>query len=251
MKKLYRKGTVHPSPPPLVSSSDNTLALAFLPPTILTLAVALSPQDREVLAYLISCASSSSSSFAGTPNGSAKRRSNTSSGNNSYGNSSPSASAAASQSARRSTKTDQHPASFNCYCFGCYMSYWIRWDSSPNRQLIHEIIDAFEQEGSSSSAVQKGKTKKEKRKKNNKGSPVKSNGHETGQQAVMKKNISSELLPLPATGGGSTPAMEEEVNEVENSGESSDDGSSMEGGEGTSVRRFMGFLGEKIWGMWN
>ncbi|KAL0669619.1 hypothetical protein Bca4012_032323 [Brassica carinata] len=25
-----------------------------------------------------------------------------------------------------------------------YRIYWIRWDSSPNRKLIHEIIDAFE-----------------------------------------------------------------------------------------------------------
>ncbi|XP_074303457.1 uncharacterized protein LOC141637934 [Silene latifolia] len=24
------------------------------------------------------------------------------------------------------------------------LAYWARWDSSPNRQLIHEIIDAFE-----------------------------------------------------------------------------------------------------------
>ncbi|KAJ6737888.1 F12F1.11-RELATED [Salix koriyanagi] len=49
MKKLYCKGTVHPSTPII---SDH---LSFLPVTILTLAAALSPEDREVLAYLISC----------------------------------------------------------------------------------------------------------------------------------------------------------------------------------------------------
>ncbi|KAJ4969196.1 hypothetical protein NE237_015897 [Protea cynaroides] len=37
-----------------------------------------------------------------------------------------------------------HPASFNCNCFRCYMSYWVQWDSSPNHQIIHEILDGFE-----------------------------------------------------------------------------------------------------------
>lgn len=134
------------------------------------------------------------------------------------------------------------------------MSYWIRWDSSPNRQLIDEIIDTFEQDGpSSSSLAQKGKSKskKEKRRKNNKGLPEKSNGNQTGQQDVMKRSC-SELLPLSEVAGGSrsTQEMVDEVNEVESREDSSDD-DGRDGREETSVRRFMGFLGEKIWSIWN
>ncbi|KAH1243846.1 hypothetical protein GmHk_07G020838 [Glycine max] len=111
MKKLYRKGTVHPSPspsPPTISDH-----LSFLPAAILTLTLSLSSEDREVLAYLISC--SSNNNFSGNP--------------------------------RRKPKVvadGDHPPLFNCSCFRCYMSYWVRWNSSPNHQLIHEIIDAFE-----------------------------------------------------------------------------------------------------------
>ena len=43
-----------------------------------------------------------------------------------------------------SQKSGDHPPLFNCNCFRCYTSYWVKWDSSSNRQLIHEIIDAFE-----------------------------------------------------------------------------------------------------------
>ncbi|KAJ0080968.1 hypothetical protein Patl1_09826 [Pistacia atlantica] len=96
MKKLYRKGTVHPSPPII---SDH---LSFLPATILTLTAALSPEDREVLAYLISC---SNHNICVVNN---------------------------SQSQRKNNNTQK-----DCECFA-------RWDASPNRQLIHEIIDAFE-----------------------------------------------------------------------------------------------------------
>jgi hypothetical protein len=32
-----------------------------------------------------------------------------------------------------------------CGCCGCYKSFWARWDASPNRHLIHRIIDAVEE----------------------------------------------------------------------------------------------------------
>nr|GMC83687.1 uncharacterized protein LOC109167056 [Ipomoea batatas] len=109
MKKLYRKGTVFPSPP-LVSDQ-----LAFLPAAIFTLTAALSQEDRQVLAYLLSCPSGN---FSTT-----------------HKNSSPSGKGGGGA---------DHPPSFNCFCFNCYRSYWARWDSSPNRQLIDEIIEAYE-----------------------------------------------------------------------------------------------------------
>ncbi|KAJ4827183.1 hypothetical protein Tsubulata_030174 [Turnera subulata] len=37
------------------------------------------------------------------------------------------------------TVNDNHKAPvFDCDCFDCYTSYWFRWDSSPNRELIHQ-----------------------------------------------------------------------------------------------------------------
>ncbi|OMO49381.1 hypothetical protein CCACVL1_31042 [Corchorus capsularis] len=56
MKTPYRKlGKVHPSPPPPTIADS----LSLLPETILTLTAALSLEDKQVLAYLISCSGSS------------------------------------------------------------------------------------------------------------------------------------------------------------------------------------------------
>ncbi|URD72914.1 hypothetical protein MUK42_24257 [Musa troglodytarum] len=38
-----------------------------------------------------------------------------------------------------------HPAQLGCRCFWCYKSFWVRWDASPNRHVIHFIIDAVEE----------------------------------------------------------------------------------------------------------
>eukprot|EP00268_Persea_americana_P056042 TRINITY_DN6566_c0_g1_i1.p1 TRINITY_DN6566_c0_g1~~TRINITY_DN6566_c0_g1_i1.p1 ORF type:complete len:222 (-),score=30.42 TRINITY_DN6566_c0_g1_i1:370-1035(-) len=100
MKKLCTKngkGKIHPSP--------SLSALSLLPSAILTLASALSPDDQEVLAYLILH---------------------------------PTITTTAS-----STKKCSRPT-FHCGCFDCYTRFWIRWDSSPNRHLIHQAIDHFE-----------------------------------------------------------------------------------------------------------
>lgn len=201
MKKLYRKGAVHPSPPII---SDQ---LSFLPATILTLTAALSPEDREVLAYLISC-SSSNNTFSGNP--------------------------------RRSTTAENdgdHAPLFSCSCFRCYMSYWVRWDSSPNRQLIHEIIDAFEEW-----LAQKGGKKKNN---NNGGRKEKRNKRGSNRQpAELTRN---EL----AVSSESTESTESE-SVVESSGNKSvgEGGERVEEEEKGSVRRFMSFIGERIWGAW-
>lgn len=34
---------------------------------------------------------------------------------------------------------------FDCECFDCYTSYWFRWDSSPDKDLIHQAIEEFEE----------------------------------------------------------------------------------------------------------
>ncbi|GAB4838927.1 hypothetical protein Ancab_028459 [Ancistrocladus abbreviatus] len=52
---------------------------------------------------------------------------------------------------RNSRKNKKQPPSphksplFNCGCFDCYTSYWLRWDLSPNREFIHQVIEAFEE----------------------------------------------------------------------------------------------------------
>ncbi|XP_076892311.1 uncharacterized protein LOC143544010 [Bidens hawaiensis] len=39
---------------------------------------------------------------------------------------------------------------FDCDCFDCYTNYWFRWDTSANRELIHQVIEAFEENLTSS-----------------------------------------------------------------------------------------------------
>ncbi|KAK1306969.1 hypothetical protein QJS10_CPA10g01927 [Acorus calamus] len=88
VKKLYKTGKIHPSPPP---SGDLGHRLSILPAAILTLTAVLSPEDREVLAYLLSSAAEG------------------------FGHRKPG-----------------------------YTTFWARWDASPNRHVIHDIIDAYE-----------------------------------------------------------------------------------------------------------
>jgi len=207
MKKLYRKGTVHPSPsssPPPPTISDH---LSFLPATILTLTLSLSPEDREVLAYLLSCSSSNN-----------HNNNNFSKNHNHH---------------RRNPKVvvdGDHAPLFNCSCFRCYMSYWVRWNSSPNHQLIHEIIDAFEDSLTHT-------TKPSRKDKRNK------RGSKTKPSELTRSEFHSspsEALPEGSSNGGGD-GSEVEV------GEGGDGGGDEEKG---SVRRFVSFIGERIWGAW-
>ncbi|XP_061339848.1 uncharacterized protein LOC133286444 [Gastrolobium bilobum] len=208
MKKLYRKGTVHPSPPTI---SDQ---LSFLPATILTLTVALSPQDREVLAYLISC---SSNNFSGNP-----RRTNA--------------------AVPKGVVDGDHPPLFNCSCFRCYMSYWVRWDTSPNHQLIHEIIDAFED-----SLAQTAKTAKNnngngrKDKRNKRASNNKSTELNSSESVSPQHNASVESESVGESSNSNVSGGDVEVDEAGDGGENEEKG---------SVRRFVSFIGERIWGGW-
>ncbi|XVF81550.1 hypothetical protein PTKIN_Ptkin15bG0163700 [Pterospermum kingtungense] len=187
MKKLNRKGQVHPSPPPPPATITDHLSM--LPATILSLTAALSLQDKEVLAYLISC-SSSSSSLATTT---------TTTSNNFHG----------------------HDSTFECYCFRCYMCFWARWDSSPNRQLIHEIIEAYEE------VLQFQDQKKQVKKKNKKG----------------RRNGVCFHDPNHGNDHG---------NDQGNSGEDSvggEDGEVVEAEIG-SIMKIVGFIRDSVWEAW-
>jgi hypothetical protein len=108
MKKLCQGGKkgrrVHPAP------ADAAVPVA-LPAAALALASALTAEEQEVLAYLLSCGG------AAVVGGRPRRR------------------------------RGPHPPEMGCACFGCYQCFWARWDASPNSHLIHRIIDAVEDGG--------------------------------------------------------------------------------------------------------
>lgn len=215
MKKLYRKSTVHPTP-----SVVSEHLLSFLPAAILTLTAALSPADREVLAYLISC---SSVSFSGS-----QRRT-----------------AAQKTTAAAAVGGGDHAACFSCSCFRCYMSYWAKWDASPNRQLIHEVIDAFEE--SLLKESRKEKNRKERRKGKNVKSGVLSEQKNSDTSLTATDfgfTESNAAAELGGDGGGGRREEEEEEEEMD------EDNAEEEEFEKGSMRRFVSFLGERIWSVW-
>ncbi|KAF3335148.1 hypothetical protein FCM35_KLT19655 [Carex littledalei] len=91
---------IHPSPSPSPSQVS-----AVLPVAVAALATALSPQEKDVLFYLLFAASGEPSNLRRSP---------------------------------------EHSPDLACGCFSCYKVFWERWDASPNRQVIHEIIEKVE-----------------------------------------------------------------------------------------------------------
>ncbi|XP_039070425.1 uncharacterized protein LOC120217357 [Hibiscus syriacus] len=103
------------------------------------------------------------------------------------------------------------------------MSYWGKWDSSPNRHLIHEIIGAFEDELARS---KKTETKSKKERKTKGGSAADDNS--VGLKET--KEDSGELNtvePRNGRGGGCGDGGEE-------------------GTEKGPVRRLVYFIGKNI-----
>ncbi|ESQ29156.1 hypothetical protein EUTSA_v10024108mg [Eutrema salsugineum] len=188
MKKLGRKGTVHPSP---ATKSDDQF-LSLLPVAILSLVAALSAEDREVLAYLIS--------NSGDPNRISRLKKN------------------------KANEDDHHHSPlFLCDCFSCYTSYWVRWDSSPNRQLIHEIIDAFED------SLEMKKKRKDRRKRSGK-SCVRVNSVVPSRLSELDSSL-DELVGGDSVGDGNCGGGEVEK-------------------EKGSVEKIMSFIGQKFSGVW-
>ncbi|KAJ9676593.1 hypothetical protein PVL29_021887 [Vitis rotundifolia] len=116
--KIKRKGKVYPSSSSSSSSYKDAISVfKLLPATILALASALSVDDREVLAYMIT-----RSMTTANPSSIIERQ-------------------------KKKCKTPHNVQKlplFECGCFDCYTSFWFRWDSSPDRELIHHAIEAFE-----------------------------------------------------------------------------------------------------------
>ncbi|CAN1843351.1 hypothetical protein LINPERHAP1_LOCUS37135 [Linum perenne] len=191
MKNPYKKGKVHPTPsqspppPPPPSAATTAAFLSLLPAAILSLAAALSPQDKEVLAYLISSCHIS---------------------------------AAAGQ---RKSKSKEHAPTFECSCFRCYTTFWARWDASPNRHVIHDIIEAYEDSQMTSSPTTTSTRQRRSRKRS----------------ASRRKESGGEMAAVEA------------VEKV-----SSDDASFEDGGDGgdvekSAVRKIVSFVGDRISGI--
>lgn len=227
MKKLYKKGTVHPSPQ--IKSDDQLLSL--LPVAIFSLAAVLSPQDREVLAYLISTAS-----YSGERNFTSRVN---------------------KTKPRIVSHFDNHSPLFHCDCFSCYTSYWVRWDSSPSRQLIHEIIDAFEDSLEKKKQRKNKKNingKKDRRKRSVKSPALVSSSFGTndipsqlsessGSSCPCKCTSSSELVDGTGSCNGCLVSKEEF-----RAGDVGEEAAEEE--EKGTVSRFVNFIGEKVFGVW-
>ncbi|RWW02776.1 hypothetical protein BHE74_00030860 [Ensete ventricosum] len=106
------KGKIHPSPPP----HDALAVLSLLPAEFLAQTAALREEDKEMLAYLLT------RSIEG-----------------------PAAAAEERRHRQRPGGATQHLPVFGCGCFDCYTGFWSRWDCSPDRELIHQAIEAFEE----------------------------------------------------------------------------------------------------------
>jgi len=113
----------------------------FLPEAIITLSITLPQEDQEVLFYLIACSLKAFSMENNQGKSSKRGRKNISS----------------------------HGPSFDCSCFECYLGFWGRWNDSPNRDVIHEAIEMFEDHmagiGTSSESRRNGKKMKAKEEK--------------------------------------------------------------------------------------
>ncbi|XP_071717627.1 uncharacterized protein [Rutidosis leptorrhynchoides] len=155
MKKKKNIGKVYPSSSstPVTSPAGDSLSvLNLLPAAILSLVVVvLSLEDRQVLAYLITH-STKSTTF---------------------------------DNKKKNLSTHKPPV-FDCYCFDCYTSYWFKWDSSPNRDLIHQAIEAFEE------SLTNNEQSKKKKKKGGKKKEKMGHRRLTGKAYIPEK---VELLP--------------------------------------------------------
>ncbi|KAI3712155.1 hypothetical protein L1987_70704 [Smallanthus sonchifolius] len=193
MKKLYNntRGRIHPSPPQPSSSATPNHRLPLLPLAITTLAAALAPEDQEVLVYLLSISATNTT---------------------------------------KSSITGDHLPQFNCNCFRCYTSFWVRWDASPNRKMIHEIIDVYED---GLICKKKSGNNKKERKNNNKG--------------FSSSGSSSIRFHAPATVASSATYAPTHVEQKNVEGE---DGMGMGSLQKGSVRKIVNFVGERIWGVW-
>lgn len=219
MKKLYQgKGRrVHPAPPPAPDA-----ALALLPAALLALAATLTAEEQEVLAYLLSGIGSGGAGAAGGGRRSSRRH------------------------------NGPHQPEMGCGCFGCYKSYWARWDASPNRHLIHRIIDAVEEGtgcGPAEGATRRGHRR---RRRGRSGHALDAGATDAAEPDACRV----DLQGCCASDGGEDGDYEADEDDGADSvyggdgEEAMTDDSDCAAGEKSTVGKLVRFIGEKVWGAW-
>ncbi|RZS27966.1 hypothetical protein BHM03_00061514 [Ensete ventricosum] len=222
MKKLGngKGGRIHPVPPLGTAPRDH---LAAIPAAMLALVAALTAEEKEVLAYLLS-------GGGGHERGSERRR----------------------------RRLRPHPPELGCECFCCYKSFWARWDASPNRHVIHRIIDAVE-ESLETRERQRGGGGRRRKRNGRRGRKIANSAavaEEDGSLTVDPKGFlasdGEHLGNDDDDGSGDDDEKEGDVDDEEEE-EGSNGGVINPNGNGgkSSVRRFMSFIGERVWGVWN
>ncbi|KAI3963246.1 hypothetical protein MKW92_039520 [Papaver armeniacum] len=204
--KNNNKGSkIYPSPSPHSSTSSSSISrydfgphrdalsvFKVLPVAILALASLLTLEDREVLAYLITRSVIATTTTTTT---------------------NPEA-----DSSKNKNKKKKHKSpDFECGCFECYTSYWYRWDLSPNRQLIHQAIEAFEEHLTNLEILRNSSTSGKKKRADKMGARIKGKISSNDDE---KQSISYTESPLPVKSlfhadDFGNEAVEEEVVEEE------------------------------------
>ncbi|KMZ60611.1 hypothetical protein ZOSMA_58G00670 [Zostera marina] len=220
MKNLYPKagkGKIHPSPSPTPSPSDAIDIFALLPVTILALTATLSNEDKQVLAYLIT------RSVHGDVE-------------------------------RKAPRCCGWRSGFECGCFECYTRFWIRWDSSPDRELIHQVIEAFEEHLASKEKVMTGKSggrrRDRKRNKKMKGSEKIMEEVNVQKQAVKVVIKEKEDIPMDDEKVGVLATETEEEKKIE----TFEDDLPVGCGSGEKQRSWpdvMGIVNSRLWSLWS
>ncbi|KAG8066630.1 hypothetical protein GUJ93_ZPchr0004g38211 [Zizania palustris] len=228
MKKLYQGKGRRVHPAPAPAQLDAVAAAVVLPAAVLALASALTAEEQEVLAYLLSS--------GGAAGGRRRRR-------------------------------GAHQPEMGCGCFSCYKSFWARWDASPNRHLIHRIIDAVE-EGGGAAAGGTGPPRRPPRRRRRGRRRGGGGGGDCEEDAAVAAETDVNVEhhhQVCVFHGGEDGEYEGDGDDEEEEGDSMDgdvdDGTTLDEGdcsngganaEKSTVGRLVRFIGEKVWwGAWN
>uniref|UniRef100_A0A0E0KWJ6 Uncharacterized protein n=1 Tax=Oryza punctata TaxID=4537 RepID=A0A0E0KWJ6_ORYPU len=221
MKKLYQgKGRrVHPAPAPQAQADVAAAAAVVLPAAVLALASALTAEEQEVLAYLLS--------GGGAAGGRRRRR-------------------------------GAHSPEMGCGCFSCYKSFWARWDASPNRHLIHRIIDAVEEGGGGGGAGPPRRPPRRRRRGKRGGGDCEEDATGTKDADVNVEHHQSCGFHGEEDGDYEGDGDDDEEEESDSMDGDADDETTLSesdcsssNAEKSTVGRLVRFIGEKVWGAWN
>ncbi|KAM0935912.1 hypothetical protein DsansV1_C27g0197851 [Dioscorea sansibarensis] len=145
--------------------------LRILPATILTMIAVLSNEDKEVMAYLVA------RSVSGAGLGEERPR-----------------------------RKGVHPPALDCGCFVCYTSFWSRWDRSPQREVIHQAIEEFEEHLAASERAAGGSARSRRKDRREKGKKGKGKEIKTMED---EKKVVEEAVNVGDGDGVGGPSVEE------------------------------------------